>query len=314
MVSPNLSLPPIVILVGATGTGKSGLAMEWARRWPVEIVNIDASQVYREMTIGTAKPTAMEQAEVPHHLYDIVDPDDPLDAGRYLSYAQPAVAGILARQRLPLFVGGTGLYVKALLHGLAEIPDIPDSVRHAVQGELARVGPVALHEELAQVDAAAAERINPNDPQRTTRALEVFRHTGVPISDFQKRHRFAPSRYNALVLCLDIPREAHRPILARRVDGMFKAGFVQEVKQLLEAGWDPDLRSFKALGYRAVMDYLAGRISLRMAREKVLSHHSQYAKRQRTWFRRMDHVHWFLPSGRGEAEQLIGPFIEGALA
>lgn len=304
---------PVIVLVGATGTGKSGVALDWARRHPVEIVNADASQVYRGMDIGTATPTPIEQAEVPHHLFSIVEPDDPLDVGRYVMLAEAVIADIATRARLPLFVGGTGLYVKALLYGLAEIPEVPESVRSTVLQELERDGAPALHAALNDVDPDAAERISPNDPQRITRALEVFRHTGTPISEYQQRHGFAGARREALQLGLDVPRELHRERLARRVDEMFAQGFLAEVKALLAAGWPPTLRSFKALGYRAAMDQLAGRSTLAETMERIVSHHARYAKRQRTWFRRMEGLRWFHADDRGEAEEAVAAFVRNHL-
>jgi tRNA dimethylallyltransferase len=301
---------PVVVLVGATGTGKSGVAHEWAQRHPVEIVNADASQVYRGMDIGTATPSAHDQTVVPHHLFNIVDPDDPLDAGRYVELAEPVIDDIAARGKLPLFVGGTGLYVKALLFGLAEIPGVPVEVRDAVQTELARVGPHALHATLATVDPEAASRISPNDPQRITRALEVFRHTGSPITMFQQRHGFAGPLREALIIGLDVGREAHRKQLANRIDGMFAQGFIPEVEQLLAAGWSTTLRSFKALGYRVVMDLLAGQLTQAEAVAQILTQHARYAKRQRTWFAKMEGVHWCSADDSAKGEALLDAFLQ----
>ena len=306
-------LHPVIILVGATGTGKSGVALNWARHHPVEIVNADASQVYRGLDIGTATPTAAERAEVPHHLFNIVEPDDPLDAGRYVQLALPVFDDIVSRGRIPLLVGGTGLYVKALLYGLAEIPDVPVAVRRTLQEELARVGVAALHATLMAVDPDSAGRISPNDPQRITRALEVFRHTGTPISEFQQRHGFAGKRREALLLGLDVPREEHRKMLAQRIEAMFAQGFVAEVEGLLAQGWPSTLRSFKALGYRAAMDLLAGRLSPDQARAQILSHHARYAKRQRTWFGKMEDVLWFSPDDVAPGEAAMLTFLQDHL-
>lgn len=303
------SVQPLIVLVGATGTGKSGVALDWARCHPVEIVNADASQVYRGMDIGTATPTAAERAEIPHHLFSIVDPDDPLDAGRYVELAQPVIDGILSRGHLPLIVGGTGLYVKALLHGLAEIPEVPAAVRRSVQEELAREGTAALHSALVVVDPEAAGRISPNDSQRITRALEVFRHTGTPISQFQQRHGFSGRQREALLLGLEVPREGHRELLAQRVDEMFARGFVAEVEELLARGWSPTLRSFKALGYRAVMKLLAGQVTAAQARAHILTHHARYAKRQRTWFGKMEGILWLSPDDVAPGEAALVRFL-----
>ncbi len=306
--------PPLVVLVGATGTGKSKLALQWARRFPLEIVNADASQVYRGMDIGTATPSDEEQAAVPHHLFNIVDPDDPLDAGRYVELAEPVFDAIWSRRRIPLVVGGTGLYVKALLHGLARIPEIPASVRTAVQSELEQGGLPALHFALAAVDPEAAQRISSSDPQRISRALEVFRHTGTTISEFQQRHGFAGPRKEALLLGLEVPREEHREQLARRIDAMIAHGFVDEVEKLLSAGWPPTLRSFKALGYRVIMDLLANQVTLADARSQILSHHSRYAKRQGTWFRKMEGLRWITHDDVVQGEAAVSSFLRKHLA
>jgi tRNA dimethylallyltransferase len=301
---------PVVVLVGATGTGKSGVAHEWARRYPVEIVNADASQVYRGMDIGTATPSAHDQIAVPHHLFNIVDPDDPLDAGRYVELAEPVIDDIVSRGKLPLFVGGTGLYVKALLFGLAEIPEVPVEVRASVQAELERVGPHALHTTLEAVDAEAASRISPNDPQRITRALEVYRHTSSPITMFQQRHGFTGPLRESLIIGLDVERETHRKRLAIRIEAMFAQGFIPEVEQLLAAGWPPTLRSFKALGYQVVMDLLAGKLKQADAVAQILTQHARYAKRQRTWFAKMEGVHWCSDDNPAEGEALLGAFLQ----
>ena len=304
------ALPRIVLLVGATGTGKTRFALNWAQRFPLEIVNLDASQFYLGMDIGTAKPTAAEQDLVPHHLFDIARPDEPLDAGRYLTLADGVAREISKRGKVPLFVGGTGLYSRALRKGLAEIPAIPDSVRKQLMAELESRGAPALHAELAVIDPDAASRVSPADPQRITRALEVYRHTGTTISHFQQEHRFASPRYNALVLGLDMDKELLRPRIEARVAQMFDSGFAAEAQRLLEAGYPPDLRTFKALGYRDVFALLAGEISLDEARARLVYHHLRYAKRQRTWFARDDEIQWFTHETAASAVKLLTRFFE----
>jgi tRNA dimethylallyltransferase len=304
-----VSLPPVVLLVGATGTGKTGFALNWAQRFPLEIVNLDASQFYLGMDIGTAKPEAAEQALVPHHLFDIANPDEPLDAGQYLALADEVAKTVSGRGKVPLFVGGTGLYSRALRNGLAEIPAIPKSVRTQLMTELEKRGVHALHAELVTVDPDAAARLSPNDPQRITRALEVYRHTGTTISYFQQAHRFARPRYNALVLGLDMAIDILRPRVEARVLQMFQSGFIAEAQRLLEAGYSPDLRTFKALGYRDVFAHLAGELSLDETRERLVRHHLRYAKRQRTWFSRDDSIHWFTHETADSANQLLARFL-----
>jgi len=280
------------VLVGATASGKSRAAVEAARRLALEIVNCDGSQIYSGMQIGTARPTAEEMGVVPHHLYGVVSPAHPVNAGRYVEMADRVAAEIFARAKTPLFVGGTGLYVRALTRGLAHIPDVEPSVREAVLEHLRGIGAPALHAELALVDPEAAARISERDPQRIARALEVFRQTGRPISEWQKPHGFGSRRYSCLMLGISsAPQELRQRIVAR-VKAMLDAGFPEEVCALRDAGFDLAGRAFKALGYRDVADFVDGRISAEDAMSRVALRHVQYAKRQATWFRKEPGIEW----------------------
>ena len=291
-----MNLPPAILLLGATATGKSSLALALAARFPLEIVNLDASQLYCGMDIGTAKPTREEMAATPHHLFDVAAPDEPLNAGRYVALADRVAREILARGRLPLFVGGTGLYARALVRGLATIPEIAEELRLELETELMQLGAAEMHAELAQVDPESADRIGATDPQRITRALEVFRQTGRPISDFQREHRFARPRYEVCMLGLQLPRQKLDERIYQRVPLMFEAGFVEEVRRLLSRGFGPELRTFKALGYREVARYVAGEITREEALYRVTRSHRQYSRRQQTWFRKEPDIEWFAPS------------------
>lgn len=285
----------IIVLTGPTGSGKTGLSLLLAKRFPLEIVNCDASQFYAGMDIGTAAPSAEELASAPHHLFGICAPDDPMNAGRYLQLIPEVFAGIRSRGNTPLVVGGTGLYVRALTKGLASIPSVPEAVRHVLADRLQSEGLPALRSELERVDPDYASRIAPNDPQRTLRALEVFHHTGRPLSAYQADHAFSQRPYRALLLGTDLPDEILRPKLARRVDQMFDEGFIEEAKALLAQGYPPHLRSFKALGYEEVFAMLAGELTLEEAKAKVLYQHIQYMRRQRTWFRKEPGIVWGEP-------------------
>jgi len=308
MVQENLS--KLVLVVGPTATGKSALALHLARKFPFEIVNMDASQLYLGMDVGTAKPTAEERGSIPHHLFDVTTPDRPLNAGRYVEMADQVINEISARGNVPLFVGGTGLYARALLRGLASIPAIAQETRARVMKLLEKDGPVALHARLAEVDAVAAARLSPNDSQRVSRALEVFLQTGTPISVFQEGHGFGETRYPSLTLglALDLPVLAER--IGRRLDSMLAGGLIPEVEALLKKGYDPDLRTFKALGYREVMAWLAGELSIEELRRRIVVSHLRYAKRQRTWFRKEPDVVWLTPGDLPRAESLVREFLE----
>jgi len=282
----------ILIITGPTGSGKSGLALGLAAKRPCEIVNCDASQFYEGMAVGTAAPEPEEMATVPHHLFGIRRPDEPVDAGQYLELAAPLFRQIWSRGNLPLVVGGTGLYVRALSRGLASIPTVDPGVRRALTARLEAHGLPSLRQELERCDPDYAARIAPNDPQRTLRALEVYHGTGRPLSHYQAEHGFKGAAYNCTLLAVDMPDEQLRPRLEQRLDKMLAQGFIDECKALLAAGYDPDLRTFKALGYRELFDYLAGSVTLADARERILRSHIQYVKRQRTWFKKEPGVIW----------------------
>ena len=301
-------LEPVVIMLGATATGKSSLAVSLATGLPLEIVNCDASQFYVGLDIGTAKPTRSERALAPHHLYDIAPPESPLNAGEYVRLADCKAAEILDRESVPLFVGGTGLYIRALTLGLAEIPDVSEQVRNKVSSMLGRLGGQALHDELLRVDPTTGARVSTNDSQRITRALEVYYETGKPISHFQRLHRFRTARYDCLKIGLELPREELNRRIVTRVRFMFEAGFADEVRKLLAVGHDFEARAFKALGYREVAAHVRGEISEREAMARVCSLHRRYAKRQRTWFRKESGVHWFTPADEGRITALVGDF------
>jgi len=275
-----------------------------------EIVNCDASQLYIGMDIGTAKPDSFERAAAPHHLFDVAYPDSPLNAGVWLAMAQRKVAEISARGRLPLVVGGTGLYMRALLHGLADIPAVRLETQKTVRERIHNEGPQALHAELAQVDPESAGRIKPTDPQRISRALEVYLETGTPISHFQNLHRFGEERYDALVLCMTLPAAELKGRIEERVPRMFDSGFPKEVERLLKLGYSPSLQTFKALGYREVAAFLNGDISRDQAMQRVAIRHSQYSKRQRTWFQNELGMHRFAPNEVGSMETLVSRWTE----
>ncbi|HEX7053828.1 MAG TPA: tRNA (adenosine(37)-N6)-dimethylallyltransferase MiaA [Burkholderiales bacterium] len=272
-------------LLGPTASGKSALAMALAERLPVEIVAMDSAQVYRGMDIGTAKPSAAERSRVPHHLLDLVDPDQPYSAGRWRADALAAIRDILRRGRIPLIVGGTMLYYRALVQGLDELPQADAATRAAIDAEAAERGWPAMHAELARVDPAAAWRIMPNDAQRIQRALEVWRLTGEPISSRQKN---APAKlpFAVQAYAVSLERaELHRRI-AQRFDAMLAAGLLDEVRRLRRRfRLTASTPSMRAVGYRQAWEHLEGRSTLEEMRSRAIAATRQLAKRQATWLR-----------------------------
>jgi tRNA dimethylallyltransferase len=279
----------MVVLVGPTSAGKTGLALRLAEALNGEIVGADSMQIYRGMDIGTAKATPEERARVPHHLIDIVDPDESFHAKRYQQAADLVVEGVQARGRLPVVVGGTGLYIKALLHGLfpdpVAAPGLPVPQGRGPGGD--------PHAELSRVDPVAARAIHPHDAVRARRALDVFFRTGRSISEWQSQHRFEEDRYDALVLGLWMERESLNRRIHARVDRMIREGFLEEVRWLLKQGFSRDLPSMKSLGYRHMVSVLEGTRSLEEAVSVMERDTRRYAKRQRTWFHHQEKVVWF---------------------
>ncbi|HEX2197466.1 MAG TPA: tRNA (adenosine(37)-N6)-dimethylallyltransferase MiaA [Burkholderiales bacterium] len=271
--------------MGPTASGKSRLAMALAERYPIEIVAVDSAQVYRGMDIGTAKPGAAERARVPHHLLDLVEPDEPYSAGRFRTDAIQAVAEILARERIPLLVGGTMLYYRSLVAGLDDLPSAQAAIRQAIDAEAAQRGWPALHAELAHIDPPAARRIMPNDAQRIQRALEVFRITGKALSTLQGAARgVLPFALKGACLIPERP-ELHRAI-EQRFDAMLRDGLVDEVKNLKKKyALEADMPSMRAVGYRQVWSLLEGEIGKAEMRERAIAATRQLAKRQLTWLR-----------------------------
>ncbi|MBN8716726.1 MAG: tRNA (adenosine(37)-N6)-dimethylallyltransferase MiaA [Stenotrophomonas sp.] len=311
--------PPAVALMGPTASGKSAYAIALARRLDGEIVSVDSALVYRGLEIGAAKPTSEERARVPHHLIDVCDPWQPFSAAEFAQQARAAIDGILARGRLPVLAGGTGLYFRALLDGLSEMPEADPGVRAALAAEAAERGWAALHAELARVDPAAAARIHATDAQRIQRALEVYRLSGRPISDWQRNARTARLPLRVLKLVLAPPQRAllHARIEAR-FGAMLAAGFLDEVRRLralpaLAAHPDPlELPALRAVGYRQAWEHLDGASSPAEFRVRAIAATRQLAKRQTTWLRGELDARWFDPAGQAAAldaavDAFLGP-------
>ncbi len=277
---------PVLILTGPTGSGKSDWAMRLSEQWPVEIISVDSAQVFRSMDIGTAKPDMKARAAVPHHLLDILDPTQTYSAGQFAEDAVALISQIRARGNIPLLVGGTMLYLRALRQGIAPLPRGCPEVREAIDAAAALRGWPAMHAELAGLDPIAAQRIHPNDAQRIQRALEVCRITGQPLSELQRGHPVALHGSAPIWGLVPEPREVLHERLATRFNRMMAQGFLEEVRSLYGRGdLTADHPSMRAVGYRQLWEYCADQCTLSEAVERGVAATRQLAKRQLTWLR-----------------------------
>ncbi len=289
--------PLAIALMGPTASGKTALAIEWAKRLRTEIISVDSALVYRGMDIGSAKPNTEEQSGIRHHLIDIREPWQTYSAADFAKEALPLMANINEQNKIPLLVGGTGLYFRALLDGLSDMPPADTKIREAIQAQAKVHGWLAMHAELTIVDSAAGERIKPNDVQRITRALEVFRQTGKPISEWQKGSAQIKFPYRVLRVCIaPKDRAVLHERIARRFDLMLEQGFLAEMRNLMaNISLNNDLPSMRAVGYRQAWRHLAGETSAEQFREEAIAATRQLAKRQLTWFRGELDLRWFDP-------------------
>lgn len=291
-------MTPLLVVVGPTASGKTELAVELAERFDGEIISADSVQVYRHFEVGTGKPSAAERARARHHLIDVVEPSEPLDAAAFAKLADVAIADVVARGKHPIVCGGTFLWVRALLYGLAEAPAANAEVRARHAAFVEEAGRAALHARLAMVDGASAQRLSPNDFVRVSRALEVFELTGVTMSQYQAQHGFKVCRYAARLIGLSRTREEQDARIAERTRRMFEAGFVEEVRGLLERGFGA-CRAMGSVGYKQIAEAIV-KNEARDAEElcaTVVRATRVFARRQRTWLRAQP-IHWV--SGAGE--------------
>ncbi|HEX4147425.1 MAG TPA: tRNA (adenosine(37)-N6)-dimethylallyltransferase MiaA [Pirellulales bacterium] len=272
-------------LTGPTAGGKTAVGLELARLVGAEIVSLDSMALYRGLDIGTAKPTPDQRRRVPHHLIDLVEPEDEFSVAQYCEAAAATVAEITARGRQPLFVGGTPLYLKSLLRGIFEGPPADWAWRTQIEEQAAANGPDWLHARLAEVDPRAAARLHPHDTRRLIRALEVYAKTGRPISDWQQQFDRGRPAEECRVFVLDWPREQLYERINRRVETMFSDGLVLEVQELLQSGRRFGRTARQAVGYREVLEHLEGQRDLAATIELVQQRTRQFARRQLTWFR-----------------------------
>ena len=303
--------PSIVIICGPTASGKSRLGLELAEALGGEIVSADSMQVYIDMDIGTDKPSSQVRARISHHAIDLVYPDQAFDALRYKEAASRSIEVITQTGRTAFVVGGTGLYVRVLLHGLFVCPPIPSEVRAALRRQAHELGVGRLYEELKQVDPTTARRVHPHDAFRIVRGLEVYRTCGRPISELRQTHGFGQEAYRSLKLALDVERDDLYRRIDTRVDGMIERGLLGEVERLLNLGYTRDLRSMQGLGYRQIGAYLHGDYSLERAIELIKRDTRRYAKRQWTWFRGDSGVRWLKGrDSRREAVMMVKNFLK----
>ena len=286
--------PRVICVVGPTACGKTTLGVLLAKKFHGEVVSVDSMQIYRGMTIGTAAPTAAEMDGVPHHMIAVAEPDEQWSAAKYTEMALPIIDDILARGKLPVLVGGTGLWLDALVkgHGFAG-GHAGGEVRRQLQERLARQGIEPLLEELGKADPEAAERLHPSDEKRILRALEVWLETGKTITAHNEETKKLPPRYDAVWIGLRFEqREDMRALIDRRVDKMVEAGLLEEVRSLLAAGLPRESTALQAIGYKEFLGVLDGTVTVEQALEDVKLRSRQYANRQLTWLRRNEAIHW----------------------
>lgn len=296
----------IIIIQGPTGVGKTALSLSLAENLPIELINADSMQFYRYMDIGTSKPTPEEQRTVPHHLFSIVNPDDSFNAAQFMKRGGQVIEDIVKRGRIPVFIGGTGLYIKALTKGLFAVPKEDEILRKKLQRE----GKETLFSKLKAVDPVASKRINPNDIVRIIRALEVYYLTGEPLSEHHRKHQFQDDPYSCLEICLTRNRESLYRRIERRVDRMLELGWVQEVNSLIDQGYSPQLRPMQSIGYRQLACYIQGQTSLEEAVLQIKKETKRFAKRQLTWLRNNPQLIWIkLPEKAGDVEALVKKFL-----
>lgn len=302
----------IIVVVGPTASGKTDTGLKLASRIGGEIVSADSMQIYRWMDIGTAKPTALERAEIPHHLIDILTPDQPYNAGQFAQDADQVIAELQEQGKPTILLGGTNLYIRALIHGMIPVPEISAPVKAEIKRLLAEKGLVQCYQRLQSLDPKSAAKLHPNDVARISRALAVFLETGRSIQDLQEEHGFKQMRYQPLFIGTRWPREELYQRINQRVLLMVEAGLVEETESLLWRGYGSDLPSLRSIGYRQALEFLDEKID----RDKMISDIQQksrhYAKKQMTWYRNNPDVQWLDGNDLGENDiRFVQRFLDG---
>jgi len=296
---------PVLVLVGPTAVGKTALTFDIVREFDCEIISMDSMQVYRHMDIGTAKPTVEEQQLVRHYLIDIVNPDEQYNAARFVQDCIQAITTIADKGKIPLITGGTGLYLSSLVNGLFHNINVKDEVKESLQVQLESEGLASLYTELSRLDPSSASRIHQNDRQRILRGLEIYHSTGIPWSVHLERQKNTqpPIRFSRL---LEIGLTCEREVLHQRIEQrsviMLEQGLIGEVEKLRNMGYEPELSSMQAIGYRHVNQFLSGHWSKEEMVEYLVRDTRRYAKRQMTWFRRHKTLQWY---ERSEVDRIL---------
>ncbi|MFI3181074.1 MAG: tRNA (adenosine(37)-N6)-dimethylallyltransferase MiaA [Methylococcales bacterium] len=302
-------LPPAILMMGPTASGKTALAIELAQALNGEIISVDSALVFKEMDIGTAKPTIEERGGISHHLIDILDPSESFSTGQFRNQALALMADITARGKLPILVGGTMLYFKALTQGLAELPPANIAIRACLEADLERDGKILLHQRLEKIDPQAANRIHFNDPQRVQRALEVFELTGKPISEFFANNQESlPYQIHKFIIAPEDRKILH-DIIAQRFHKMLEKGLLAEVEKLVLRGdLNDKMPAIRAVGYREAWAYFQGDYALETMTEKAIIATRQLAKRQFTWLRRETDAHLLVTGEINLLAQVLSKF------
>ena len=301
--------PKIVVVAGPTASGKSNLALSLAQEFKGELICSDSMQVYRQMDIGTAKPTLKEQKLVQHHQLDLIDPDEHYSAGQYERDTSRIIKQIQERSHLPIVVGGTGLYYRALMYGISNIPEIPESLRKEVLSWQEEHGTSYCWKQLQKHDPQGADRLHQNDTARILRNLEVVLATGTTLSTFQLQQPFGEARYQFLAVALEWERHVLYEHINQRTRKMLEFGWIAEVESLLSR-YSPDLKPLQAIGYREIVQYLQNKLEWEPLLQEIQKRTRQYAKRQMTWFSREAEIEWYQPDNDAAILAKIKVYLE----
>ena len=299
----------VIVICGPTSIGKTTVGIHLAQKLGGEIISADSMQIYRYMDIGTAKPTSEERRKVPHHMVDIMDPDEDYDAVRFSKQARDRIAEIVNRGMMPVVVGGTGLYIKAMLSGIFRSDPVDPKIRNRLRRELKQVGSNLLYERLKQLDPDTAVRLHPNDSYRIIRALETIESSEKPISQHHQDHGFEDEPFNALKIGLRTDRQKLYAQIDKRVDLMIEAGLVAEVKKLLAMGYSAELKSMQSIGYRHIAGFLEGRLPWDECRRTLKRDTRRFAKRQFTWFGADPQIKWYQPDQLDQIFDAVERFL-----
>lgn len=306
-----MSLLPLLVIVGPTAIGKTALAIEVAKVVGGEIISGDSMQVYRQMDIGTAKPSMEERQGITHHLIDIMDPDEDYSVAQFQKMGEALIKDITGRGKVPILAGGTGLYVRSIIdhYDFTEF-QVDKEFRAGLQQEAERLGNEHLHGKLAEVDPVSAEKFHANDVKRIIRALEVYHYTGKPISSYHRVGETTAPKYNLLMIGLNMDRERLYQRINSRVDLMVEMGLVAEVQGLLNQGYGPELSSMRGLGYKEIVNYLKGEATLEEAIHDLKQNTRHFAKRQLTWFRPEQRIRWKYVEGNHSIAEIAQEIIQ----